>query len=197
MLVRIGIGIDAAHSHLVASLYLGNGQFHIPPGNQRHREYTVAGFGLHFCHRVVEKLCADEAQLGVQLRRRLATEAQHIGIGDLGFEAVRIHKRYASFGVVSSRNDVRNLPVLEAHANGLAAVFGDSADSAFDAKQFVSIDHPCRRPIDHLHLRYTVLEAGGCARRPKVRPFRDMGVRIDDAHVLEYFRKYRCFDVHG
>ena len=89
--VRVGIDVDPAQAHRRAALGFLDGEVHVPPGQQRHREEPAVRIGLHFRDGIVVDLHAGEAQVGIDLGGGLAAESEDVGIDDLGVDAGLIH----------------------------------------------------------------------------------------------------------
>ena len=144
--LRIGVDVDAPHSHGVAALRLLDGEVDVPPGKQGHGKKPAARIGLHLRHGVVEDPRADQAQVGVDglaFRRAhrcatLAREPHDVWIDDLGPDAVLVHELETFFCPRASRVDLVHLPVRELNSGSLAAVAVDHARSRADAHRWTS-----------------------------------------------------------
>ena len=120
--MRIGVDVDAAQTHLLGPLDLRHGEFHVPPGQQRHRENALAAIDLELGHRVVEDLHTGQPQLVIDLDGMLAAESEDIGIQHLGRNAHCIHHLDAFAHAVRGRMHFLELMIEELQSRPACAI---------------------------------------------------------------------------
>ena len=84
-ILRVGARVDADQAEGFDPVDLLEAEVHVPPGQNRLREQTVAGVGLHLGYPVVVGRRRRVAQLYVPgTTDLLATEATHVRVDNFG-----------------------------------------------------------------------------------------------------------------